>query len=33
MLEKSIFEKKNFNKKFNIIGDFDFFIKLVSFIR
>ena len=28
MLEKSIFEKKSYSKKFNIIGDFDFFIKI-----
>lgn len=33
MLEKSIFEKKNFNKKFNIIGDFDFFIKISIFYK
>jgi len=28
MMKKQLFKNKNFNKNFNIIGDFDFFIKL-----
>ena len=28
MLKKSIFEKNKFNSKYQIIGDFDFFLKL-----
>ena len=28
MLEKNIFKKYRFNSKYNIIGDFDFFIKI-----
>ena len=28
MIEKSLFKKNLFNKKYNIIGDFDFFISL-----
>tara|TARA_B100001175_G_scaffold314296_1_gene323377 strand:- start:723 stop:1511 length:789 start_codon:yes stop_codon:yes gene_type:complete len=28
MLEKNIFKKHRFNSKYNIIGDFDFFIKI-----
>ena len=28
MLEKNIFRKYRFNSKYNIIGDFDFFIKI-----
>ena len=28
MVDKSIFKKNKFNKKFNIIGDFDFFLNL-----
>ena len=28
MLEKNIFKKYKFNSKYNIIGDFDFFIKI-----
>jgi len=28
MMKKQLFRNKSFNKKFNIIGDFDFFIKL-----
>ena len=31
-LKRNIFEKKKFNKKFNIIGDFDFFLKLSKII-
>ncbi len=33
MLEKSIFDMQSFNKKFNIIGDFDFFIKISIFYK
>ena len=28
MLDKNIFKKYKFNSKYNIIGDFDFFIKI-----
>ena len=28
ILEKKIFEEINFHKKYNVIGDFDFFIKI-----
>ena len=28
MISKKIFKKKRFNKRYNIIGDFDFFINL-----
>lgn len=33
LLERSIFKKIKFNKKFEIIGDFDFFIKLSEIMK